>query len=134
VKLAILLTSGALALLAGCGGDEETGTTAGGGATEGAATSVTATGPAVQRAEVQIASFKFLPPVIKVRTGGTVVFTNQDKAPHTATDRRDERAFNTDTLKTGETGELRFEEPGTYHYFCVFHPFMEGDIVVEEGA
>jgi len=34
-------------------------------------------------------------------------------------------------LSQGDSGDLTFDEPGEYAYFCIFHPFMEGSVTVE---
>ena len=113
-----------VAPLAGCGDSgSDGGTTASpsaGGATSAAA-------PA--RVKVEIASFRFAPRTIVVRAGGRVTWTNRDKAPHTAT-ADDKRAFDTATIRQGESRVVTFSDPGTYSYFCLFHPFMVGEVVV----
>ena len=115
-------------LVAACGSDD-------GG--DESATSAKPAGPAaVQAAKVQIASFKYVPETIRVKAGGSITWTNQDVAPHTATSDgggagRDGSAFNSDTLKTGHAKTVKVSEPGTYNYYCVFHRFMVGKVVVE---
>ena len=86
-------------------------------------------GAAVSAGKVQISNFKYAPPAITVKAGGTVTWTNGDSAPHTATAKANS-AFNTDTLKQGQSKKVTFSKPGTYPYTCLFHPFMSGTIVV----
>lgn len=103
---------------AGCGDDDE---------------DTQAPAAAKPNGRASIASFKFLPKTIELKVGGTITWTNRDKAPHTATS--DERAaarFDTGRLTTGESGKARLEKPGSYPYFCRFHPFMTGTIEVRE--
>jgi plastocyanin len=78
---------------------------------------------------VEIVEFVYEPEEITVPAGTTVTFTNQDKAPHTAT--ADDTSFDTKTLQKNDSAELTFDEPGTYPYFCRFHVFMKGSITVE---
>lgn len=113
-------------VLAGCGSssDNETSSSTGGAAT------TDATGPASKEARVQIASFKFVPTATVVKAGGSVTFTNQDKAPHTATSDM-KGQFDTNTLRTGQSKTIKFATPGTYTYYCVFHRFMTAKVVVE---
>jgi plastocyanin len=100
-----------LALLAGCGGEEE--------AAEGAPRSV----------KVNIAGFEFTPDPVTLRAGGTIAFVNRDKAVHNA---ESPENFNTVRQKSGDEKRISFEEPGTYDYFCRFHRFMTGTVRVLE--
>ena len=110
--------AGAL-LGAGCGGDDES--------TGGARSSDKR---ASASAAVRIASFKYAPPTVTVKRGGTVSWTNGDRAPHTATVRGG-GGLDTGTLQTGKSKLLTFEEAGTFAYVCEFHPFMKGTVVVQ---
>jgi plastocyanin len=130
--------SGALALtavalvVAGCGGSSSKSADNGGVVSAPAATSTSAPaagGAAVSAAKVAISNFKYVPPTIAVKSGGTVTWTNQDSASHTATAKANS-AFNTDTLKQGQSKTVNFSKPGTYQYTCLFHPFMSGTLVV----
>jgi plastocyanin len=130
--------SGALALtavalvVAGCGGSSSKSADNGGVVSAPAATSTSAPaagGAAVSAAKVAISNFKYVPPTIAVKSGGTVTWTNQDSASHTATAKANS-AFNTDTLKQGQSKTVTFSKPGTYQYTCLFHPFMSGTLVV----
>lgn len=106
-----------LLLLAGCGGDDG----GSGGSPGGGSDAV----------KVTVASFDFMPKAAKVKAGGTITWTNKDKALHNAqTDDGAKGAFNTKDLKTGDTKEITFDEPGTYSYYCVYHRFMTGKVEV----
>jgi plastocyanin len=78
---------------------------------------------------VEIVEFEFEPEEITVPAGTTITFTNQDKAAHTAT--ADDSSFDTEELGKGDSAEETFDEPGTYSYYCRFHVFMKGSVVVE---
>lgn len=78
---------------------------------------------------VGIVEFEFEPEEISVPAGTTITFTNQDAAAHTAT--ADDSSFDTRELGKGESAEETFDEPGTYTYYCRFHVFMKGSVVVE---
>lgn len=84
---------------------------------------------AAAKGAVKIATFKFLPQTITVRKGGTVRFTNFDVAPHTAT--ADDMSFDTDRLESRGSATKTFNTPGTYTYYCVYHRFMVGTVVVK---
>ena len=75
--------------------------------------------------KVVIKSFKFEPAELKIAAGDTVVFENEDGAPHTGTG----KGFDTGRLNRGESGEVTISEAGTYDYVCKFHPRMKGRIV-----
>jgi len=80
-----------------------------------------------------IASFKFVPKDVKLKAGGTITWTNQDKAPHTATSEPGAPAeFDTGRLELGQTKSIKLDKPGKYPYFCEFHRFMTGTVEVVE--
>ncbi|HEX6666987.1 MAG TPA: cupredoxin family copper-binding protein [Solirubrobacterales bacterium] len=106
------------ALFAGCGGGDDT-----------TATDTSSASSAGAEA-VKIVDFEYIPPNITVPAGTTVSFENEDSAAHTATS-KESGAFDSGTIKGGATGEIKLEQPGTFAYFCAFHPFMKGTIVVE---
>ncbi len=104
-------------VLAACGGGDE----------DPAATSEAQEASATT--EVDISDFKYVPEAITVAAGDTVTWTNSDEAPHTAT--ADDEAFDTGDLDLGDEGEITFDEPGSYPYYCRFHAFMRGTVEVE---
>jgi plastocyanin len=90
---------------------------------------------ATETVTVDIANFAFAPAELRISAGTEVTFTNSDTAPHTATAGTDDEPmperFDTGLLQAGESFTVRFDEPGTYAYFCERHPPMTGVIVVE---
>jgi plastocyanin len=80
--------------------------------------------------EVVIANFAYSPAELTIKVGESVTFTNQDSAPHTAT-ARERDVLQTGRLDQGESITITFDTPGTYEYFCEFHPNMSGTIIVE---
>lgn len=68
---------------------------------------------------------------VTIHAGETVKWTNNDSVNHTAT--ADDNEWGTGTIKPGGSFVRRFEEPGTYTYFCSYHPEMTGTIIVEEA-
>jgi len=56
---------------------------------------------------------------------------NEDRAAHTATAER-AGAFDTDKLERGDARAVTLDKPGTYRYYCVFHRFMQADLIVVE--
>jgi len=80
---------------------------------------------------VNIMSFKFDPTPLVIPVGTTVVWTNQDSAPHTATsDPGSAFVFDTGMLHKGESGKITFTTVGTFTYFCTVHPNMHGTVTV----
>ncbi len=83
-------------------------------------------------AQVKIDNFSFLPKSLTVKAGTTVTWTNRDDIPHTATST--EKKFTSPILDTDQAFSFRFQEAGSYPYFCKIHPTMTGSIVVEKNA
>jgi plastocyanin len=117
--ISALALAACAALLAGCGGGDDT---------TAATESDTAASSGAEA--VKIVDFEYIPPSITVPAGTTVSFENEDSAAHTATS-KESGAFDTGTIKGGATGEITLDQPGTFAYFCAFHPFMKGTIVVK---
>ena len=96
-------------------------------ATPGAAEGADA---AAESLAVAIKDFAFNPAEITVPVGGSVTWTNDDPAPHTATG-LDREALQSGTIAPGESFTQTFDTAGTFDYFCEFHANMKGTIVVE---
>jgi plastocyanin len=91
----------------------------------------------VQAADVAVTimNFKFDPTPLTIPVGTTVVWTNQDTAPHTATsDAGSAFAFDTGMLQKGQSGKITFNQVGTFTYFCTVHPNMHGTVTVTQAA
>lgn len=69
---------------------------------------------------------------VVIQAGQTVRFFNADDVKHTAT--ADDNSWGTGTMNSGDSFVRRFDEPGTYTYFCSYHPEMTGTVIVEEVA
>jgi plastocyanin len=77
---------------------------------------------------VEIKGFAFVPDVIDVKPGATVRWTNADPSEHTVTAR--DQSFGSDPLGRGKSFATRFNNVGTFRYFCAIHPAMEGTVKV----
>ena len=75
-----------------------------------------------------VQNFLFCPVSVTVPAGSELRWSNRDQAPHTVS--ADGGEFDTGNFGRGELRSLRFDRPGTYHYFCRLHPFMRGTVVV----
>lgn len=87
------------------------------------------------------APFAFEPGEITVEPGTTVRWVHTHDVFHTvtSTDSLDQKKgngeFDESMSSEGDTFEVTFDEPGTYHYFCQPHSdFMFGTVVVEGEA
>jgi len=64
----------------------------------------------------------------------TVIWANNDTAPHTATAASSAPlAFDSGNIAVGATFQYTFTVPGTYQYSCSYHSWMHGIIVVKSA-
>ncbi len=82
--------------------------------------------------EIKIDNFSFVPKLATVKVGTAVTWTNRDDIPHNVVST--EKKFSSPVLDTDQTFSFKFQEPGTYPYFCKIHPMMTGTVVVEASA
>ena len=80
----------------------------------------------------------FIPSTAKINPGDTVVWTNPDTMYHivasgTTADGSD-GIFDSGLILAGQTFSYKFNKSGTYDYFCLSHPWMEGTVVVGGGT
>src|SRR5438874_7371105 len=83
-------------------------------------------------AGVQMKDTKFAPAALNVEVGTTVVWTNFDQPSHNIAIDSGPELFVSPEQKQGQTARFTFTKPGSYHYFCEFHPFMQGTVVVTD--
>jgi plastocyanin len=77
---------------------------------------------------VMIKNFAFVPDHLTVSIGDTVVWKNEDSAPHTATA---DNEFDSKQLDMGQSWSFVARKKGSYPYICTYHPYMKGDLIVE---
>jgi|AntRauTorckE6833_2_1112554.scaffolds.fasta_scaffold18248_1 plastocyanin len=77
-------------------------------------------------------------PILNVKVGECIVWTNVGELDHTVTSAEDDITtnhdglFNSGYLKPGESFGVQFQSPGSYSYFCVMHKgWMRGRVNVE---
>ncbi|MGX1475196.1 UNVERIFIED_CONTAM: plastocyanin [Streptomyces canus] len=81
--------------------------------------------------QVDIMSYKFGDgKQLVVEAGQTVQWTNHDSAPHTVTTTKAPVAFDSGTLKQGQSWSYTFTKVGTYEYYCAVHPDMVSSVKV----
>lgn len=78
--------------------------------------------------QVTIAGMQFSPASLTIAPGDTVVFTNADGAPHTATAK--DSSFDTGKLAKGDSASITFSAAGEFAYYCKVHPMMKATITV----
>lgn len=71
----------------------------------------------------------FNPSSLTVAAGTTVMWGNNDNTQHTAT--ADGGQWNSGLVNPGASFSVTLNTPGTYHYHCTIHSFMNGTIVVQ---
>ena len=90
---------------------------------------MTKAAPAPANAAVQIGNFTFKAPVVTVKPGTTVTWTNDDDIPHTVVSK--DGVFKSKVLDTGNQFSFTFAKAGQFGYFCSLHPHMTGTVVVK---
>ncbi len=78
---------------------------------------------------VAIRGFKFAPQDVTVKVGDTVIWANEDAAPHTV--ESSDNVLKSDTLSKGDTYKYTFTKAGKHDYICAIHPSMHGSVTVQ---
>lgn len=71
---------------------------------------------------------KYTPSKITVHVNQPVVFANNSNADHTVTDEKN--LFNSGNIATTNSWRFVPKKAGTFHYYCIYHPYMHGTITV----
>jgi len=79
---------------------------------------------------VTINNYTFIPATVTVHPGDTVIWTNQDSIPHTAT-ALDGKSFDSGAIDPGDSWKFVFYKKGQFNYRCAIHPDMRGTINVK---
>jgi plastocyanin len=86
---------------------------------------------------VVITDNTFTPKELTIEPGTVVQWQNEGRNDHNVRPNQDDE-FRSRTIEPDETYEHRFDEPGTYRYYCSFHGArgrgQRGTIVVRGGA
>ena len=80
-------------------------------------------------AAVAIKGFKFVPAEVNIKVGETVVWTNEDTAPHTVESA--DGVLRSDELSKGDTYSWTAKKAGKHDYICGIHPSMHGGVTVQ---
>ena len=84
---------------------------------------------ATTMAAVRIDNFTFKDPIVTVKPGTTVTWTNGDDIPHTVVAK--DGSFKSRVLDSGDRFSFTFAKPGQFGYYCSIHPHMTGTVVVK---
>jgi len=101
------------------------------------ATITNAPGPSTPGCE-DTADGCFIPSPVTIPMGGTVTWENNDTAAHTSTGgsatEGPSGVFDSSLIMAGSSFSHTFEDAGTFDYFCMVHPWMQGTVIVEAEA
>ena len=78
----------------------------------------------------------YSPNPITINSGETITWYNADTISHTATSGSDSdldegQLFDSDAILSKQAFTLKFDNKGTFDYYCVYHPSMVGEIIVK---
>ncbi len=76
----------------------------------------------------------FIPSTVTIDVGGEVIWENNDNAAHTSSSgtptEGPDGVFDSSLIMAGSSFSHTFDEAGTFDYFCMVHPWMEGTVIV----
>jgi len=77
----------------------------------------------------------FVPNNVKISTGQTVTWKNSDSQPHTVISgtvkKGPDGKFESELIEPNKTFSKKFAKKGTFDYFCLIHPWMQGKVTVK---
>ena len=80
----------------------------------------------------------FIPSTVTIPIGGTITWENNDTAAHTSTSgsatEGPSGVFDSSLIMAGSSFSHTFDEAGTFDYFCMVHPWMNGSVIVVAEA
>ena len=79
----------------------------------------------------------YVPSRLSISVGDKITWQNEDTAFHTVTSGQpqsgSDNQFDSGMFSKGESYSHEFRKSGTFDYFCLLHPWMEGTIIVEKS-
>jgi plastocyanin len=115
---ALLTVLVGLAVVAGCGGDDEGG--------DSAASTACPSGAVT----IEMVDTKFDPETATAAVGDTVCWVNEDSIQHNAV-AESGADFKSELFNKGETFTAKLDQAGDIKYVCTVHPGMTGEITVK---
>ena len=77
---------------------------------------------------IHIKNFAYVPDKVTIHPGSTVRFVQDDETPHTVT--ATDKSYDSGNLNQKDSWRHTFTAEGTYTYFCAYHTYMKGTVVV----
>jgi plastocyanin len=71
----------------------------------------------------------YVPNPITVQVGTTIKWINNDNVAHTVSSQNN--LWDSGDMEPGATYSRTFQAPGTFPYYCAYHPLMVGTITVQ---
>jgi plastocyanin len=84
--------------------------------------------PAPTSRTITIRDFGFVPAEVTVARGDTIVWSNADFVPHTATAR--DATWDSKSIGASSSWRTVVGAVGRHEYYCVFHPTMKAVVTV----
>jgi plastocyanin len=81
--------------------------------------------------DVGIKDYRYDPPVVRVKAGDTVRWTNHEKRTSHSILFLGPQGFESERIFPGESWQRGFDKPGRHEYSCGPHPEMKGLVEVE---
>src|ERR1044072_546672 len=77
----------------------------------------------------------YSPEPIEIKSGQTITWFNGDTISHTVASGRDGdldegNLFDSDAIIPNQSYSLTFDTPGEFDYYCIYHPTMVGEVIV----
>jgi len=80
----------------------------------------------------------FIPSTVTIDVGGTVTWENHDTSPHNTTSGSlaggPSGVWDSNLITMGKSFSFTFDTAGSYDYFCMIHPWMEGKVIVKASS
>lgn len=77
---------------------------------------------------VTIEAMRYMPEVIEVKAGDTVIWQNKDAFPHTAT--AVNRSFDSGSIASERSWKFKVNRKGNFPYVCTLHPTLKATLIV----
>lgn len=77
----------------------------------------------------------FQPATLTIKKGTTVTWTNKDSYAHTVTSGispNPNGTFNSNNVSSNQTFSFKFDNAGSFDYFCMIHTQMKAKIIVQD--
>jgi plastocyanin len=117
VKRLLVPLACAAVLAAGCGSDPKP-------------TPVSETSKHVPVTKVKMSDYKYAPAKVEIKQDTVISFTNDKNDAHTATS-TEKGLFDSGDVTKSVPEKVTFEKPGTFTYYCKYHPRMKGTVKVD---